>query len=233
MNLDNALIGATGFIGSNLNNRFQFNQTYDSKNIGEIKGRHFNNIYCAAPGATKWQINKNPTSDRLNITSLLKNLESVKCNRFILISTIDVLTFKNPLSYGGNRLFFENKILEIYNNKTMIVRLPGLFGNGLKKNIIYDLQNKNCEFVNLNSSFQWLSVSRFLDFLEKNKNSTGLFELYSESLETKELVLQFFPNLYDLCAYHQRTKYEFKPDNGFFINKEQVIKDLGEFFENK
>lgn len=233
MNLNNGLIGSTGFIGSNLKSRFEFDKIYDSKNISEIRGENFNNLYCAAPGATKWQINKNPTLDLSNITSLLENLKFVNCNRFVLISTIDVLTFDIALSYGGNRLFFENKISEIFYNKTMIVRLPGLFGNGLKKNIIYDLQNKNCEFVNLNSSFQWLSISRFLDFLEKNKNTTGTFELYPEPLETKELVLQFFPNLYDSCPSHQRINYEYKPDNGFFIKKEQVINDLGDFFENK
>ncbi|WP_321004356.1 NAD(P)-dependent oxidoreductase [Eisenbergiella porci] len=76
----------------------------------------------------------------------------IKPQKLVLISTIDV--FKSPLAvyedsaidmdglqpYGYNRRVLENWVRENY-PEALIVRLPGLFGEGIKKNFIYDIIN--------------------------------------------------------------------------------------------
>ena len=83
---------------------------------------------------------------------MINNLKAAKIKKFILISTIDV--YNNPSKvdentiinidklhpYGKNRLYLEKWVKKNYSNY-LIVRLPALFGLGLKKNFIYDLIN--------------------------------------------------------------------------------------------
>ena len=156
MKSNKALIGYSGFVGNNLL-EYDFTHLYNSKNINKITGKRFSLIVCSAPSAEKWKINQDPEKDLENIKNLLETLKTVSCQRFVLISTIDVLTDKSSVSYGGNRLFFENEVQKIF-DKSTIFRLPGLFGNGLKKNIIFDLKKNVTDYVKLDSSFQWLDI---------------------------------------------------------------------------
>lgn len=44
----------------------------------------------------------------------------------------------------------------------MVVRLPGLFGSGLKKNVIFDMVTGNmCDKISPNGVFQWSLLHRF------------------------------------------------------------------------
>ena len=146
------LIGHTGFVGSNLNSQIKFDKKYNSKNIAEIKNQTFDVLYCAGVSAVKWFANQNPEKDILEIKNLIDNLKEVKTKKIILISTIDIYdklenvnedTIPNILSqdtYGKNRYFLENWVKENFEDY-LIIRLPALFGIGLKKNFIYDMMN--------------------------------------------------------------------------------------------
>lgn len=145
----NALIGYTGFVGQNLvgNNE---SELFNSKNILDIKGREYNRVVCAGIRAEKYLANLYPEQDLGSIKELISVLEQVKCKQFILISTIDV--YKNPIdvnekskieieglhAYGLNRYFMEEYVRSNY-DEYLIVRLPALFGKGLKKNFIFDM----------------------------------------------------------------------------------------------
>ncbi|MCQ9628117.1 NAD(P)-dependent oxidoreductase [Cetobacterium somerae] len=147
-----SLIGYTGFVGSNLDLQINFDKKYNSKNISEIRGEEFEELYCAGVSAVKWFANQNPDKDILGINNLIENLKEVKVKRFILISTIDIYDklgevnedsvpdVENQDTYGKNRYFLENWVKENFEDY-LIVRLPALFGDGLKKNFIYDLIN--------------------------------------------------------------------------------------------
>lgn len=146
------LIGYTGFVGGNLNNQINFDKRYNSGNINDIKGENFDIIYCAGVSAVKWFANQNPEKDLLGINSLIENLKTINAKMFVLISTIDIYPeFENinedsipnvekQDAYGKNRFYLENWVKENFKNY-LIVRLPALFGKGLKKNFIYDLLN--------------------------------------------------------------------------------------------
>jgi dTDP-4-dehydrorhamnose reductase len=152
--MSNALIGFSGFVGSTLLKQAPFESLYRSTNIGEIEGRSFDTVVCAGAPAQKWIANREPEADREKIEGLIAHLKSMTCKTFVLISTVDV--FKNPLgvdedtsmdeeglnAYGLHRRLLE-KFVESHFSRHLIVRLPGLVGPGLRKNVIFDFLNDN------------------------------------------------------------------------------------------
>ena len=120
--------------------------------------------------------------------------------------------------------------------------MPGLFGKNLKKNIVYDLlNNKNLRNFNPNDTFQWYDLSRIakdtLDIL-KNKKNKYLYEFYSEPVENKE-ILKIFEKIFkkkfniNNNIIKKKIIYNFKPSNGFFMNKSEILKCLQKFLLNE
>lgn len=183
--MNNALIGYTGFVGGTLLrqrpemflNNSGASGLFRSTNIGDIRGREFDTVVCAGAPAVKWLANKEPEADLAIIQNLIDHLATVKCRRFILISTVDV--YKNPVGvdentvidedglhpYGLHRRMLE-KFVEANFEDHIIFRLPGLVGEGLKKNVIFDMANRTLE-----NSAQVLSQI----------NGAGVFQFYPMS----------------------------------------------------
>lgn len=152
--MPDALIGHSGFVGSTLLRQTRFESRYRSTDIAEIEGRAFGTLVCAGAPAQKWLANREPEQDRARIDELIGHLQTVRCDRFILISTVDVfgqavaVDEDSPVderglhAYGLNRRRLE-RFVEEHFRQHLIVRLPGLVGPGLRKNVIYDLHNAN------------------------------------------------------------------------------------------
>lgn len=152
--MNNALLGFSGFVGGTLLRQTRFDALYRSTNAHEIAGRTFDTVVCAAAPAQKWIANRDPQADWLKIGQLIDNVRSVTARTFVLISTVDV--FKDPVgvdedttiveaglhAYGLHRRRLEAFVQEHF-PQHLIVRLPGLVGPGLRKNVIYDLHNDN------------------------------------------------------------------------------------------
>ncbi|MDH5711961.1 MAG: sugar nucleotide-binding protein, partial [Gammaproteobacteria bacterium] len=146
--MNNALIGYTGFVGSNILEQHPFEELYNSKNFKDMEGKTFGDVACAGISAVKWLANKNPEEDRTKITELKNILSTITADRFILISTIDVYPNTSDgdeqfdcsslpnNAYGTHRLEFEQFCISSFSN-CYIIRLPGLFGTNLKKNVIF------------------------------------------------------------------------------------------------
>lgn len=156
-----ALIGYTGFVGSNLASQFQFNDLYNSKNIDEIKDKEYDLVVCSGVSAVKWLANQEPDNDFNNIEQLKKRLVSCKIKHLVLISTVDIYDNPNDVDedtipdvmkqdyYGKHRYQLEqwasvNPLFQSVN----IIRLPGLFGQNLKKNLIFDIMNPLAKSIN-------------------------------------------------------------------------------------
>jgi nucleoside-diphosphate-sugar epimerase len=152
--MPNALIGFSGFVGSTLLKQKTFTSQYRSVNIGDISGKSFDTVVCAGAPAQKWIANREPEADRQKIEGLIAHLKTVKCKTFILISTVDVFSTAKAVdedtpideshlqAYGLHRRLLE-KFVEGHFHNHLIVRLPGLVGPGLRKNVIYDFLNDN------------------------------------------------------------------------------------------
>ena len=175
--MSKALIGHTGFVGGNLASQVAFDATYNSTNIEAIRGQAYELVVCAgAPGA-KWKANKDPEGDRASIERLMSCLASVSADHAVLISTVDV--YPDPIGvneqtairqdhgspYGRLRLLLEHFVAERF--ESTIVRLPALFGPGLKKNAIYDiLHNHQPEKICQDSVFQFYPTLRLWSDIE-------------------------------------------------------------------
>ncbi|MEG1558358.1 MAG: NAD(P)-dependent oxidoreductase [Oscillospiraceae bacterium] len=148
----NAIVGYTGFVGQNLCMKGRFDALYNSKNIADAYGTAPARLYFCGIGAQKFLANTNPEADLAVIENAIENIKLIKPKSVVLISTIDVyktpdgadedtLTdMENLHAYGKNRLLLEKFVDENFDD-SLIVRLPGLYGKGLKKNFVYDMIN--------------------------------------------------------------------------------------------
>lgn len=147
-----ALVGYTGFVGSNIYAAGTFDAIYNSKNIADAFGTNPDLLVYSGLRAEKYLANNAPEKDWDLILQAETNIERINPKKLVFISTIDV--FKNPVDvdedsavdtvdlqvYGYNRYQMELWVRERYPD-ALIIRLPGLFGQNIKKNFIYDYIN--------------------------------------------------------------------------------------------
>lgn len=247
------LIGSSGFVGSNLAARHAFTDLFRSSNIGEIRGRRYDLLICAGAPAEKWKANQQPEKDRANIDGLIQNLAETRASTAILISTVDVYPVMRGVdesydceslpnhAYGTNRLHLEKAFRSMFAG-AHIMRLPALFGPGLKKNVIYDLLHDNClDAINPGSTFQYYDVTALWDDLGVvQENRLPLVNLVTEPLGTKTIVDTYFPHKqvgpgkgapahYDLRSRHADL---FGGVHGYRFNGEAVLARLGAYIHS-
>ena len=147
-----ALVGYTGFVGSNIYAAGKIDAAYNSKNIEDAYGTCPDLLIYAGLRAEKYLANNAPEKDMELIKQAEENIIKINPKKLVLISTIDV--FKVPKDvdedsaidtedlhpYGYNRYQLELWVRENYPD-ALIIRLPGLFGKNIKKNFIYDYIN--------------------------------------------------------------------------------------------
>lgn len=245
-----ALIGYTGFVGGNLKRQHNFTDFYNSKNFSDMKEQQYSLVVCAGISATKWIANKEPEQDRINIKRLEDVLKTVRVDHFILVSTIDVYPLKKGKNedykcdeitndtYGSHRLSFENFCFENFTNCT-IIRLPALFGKGLKKNVIYDLLNNNrLDMINPKSSFQYYCLENLWKDIQKVVNyEIKIINLFTEPLSTEEVLTHLFPQkkvgkkALSESHYDLHTKYAkyWNKSEPYILTKNEVMKQLSTF----
>lgn len=144
-----ALVGYTGFVGSNIYAKGQIDRAYNSKNIEQAYGLEPDLLIYAGLRAEKYLANNAPKKDLELIEQAKENIRKIAPKKLVLISTVDV--WKEPngkteadtidceglQAYGRNRFLLECWVREQYPD-ALIIRLPGLFGRNIKKNFIYD-----------------------------------------------------------------------------------------------
>ena len=153
MSVTSCLIGHTGFVGSILCRETNFSHLFNSANIDEIGDcPEFDVVVCAAAPGSMFEANRQPDLDLVRIEALMDRLRTVRARRFVLISSIAVLAdmaagydegnaaFQTGLAYGRHRRALEVFCANRFEN-CLTIRLPALFGSGLRKNFIFDLLN--------------------------------------------------------------------------------------------
>lgn len=168
------LIGSTGFVGSTLSDQMTFDAAVHRPTLETVRGAAAELVVCAGMPAAKWRINQDPAADRANMQHLMAVLGSMTAERFLLVSTIDVYADPNgadesvpadlehPQAYGRHRAVFEAFVREQFPD-AVILRLPGLYGRRLRKNLIFDLlQGAHDQYMKVNraSTFQFFDVAR-------------------------------------------------------------------------
>lgn len=218
-----ALVGYTGFVGSNLDHETFFDGRYNSKNIQLAFGTHPDLLVYAGLPAEKYLANKYPEKDLKKILQAEENIKKINPKKLVLISTIDV--FSRPVNvnestavdlhlgdkYGFHRYLLEKWVRENYSD-ALIVRLPGLFGQNIKKNFIYDYIHKipfrldKGTFNNLNNKDATLETYYYL-------NEDGYYQCKTTTQEQEQILKEKFKAL-DFSALKftdSRGIYQFYP----------------------
>ena len=89
-----ALVGYTGFVGSNLAAHGNFDGLYNSKNVKEAYGTNPDILYYSGVPAAKFIANKFPEMDMAIMRGAVENIRKINPKKLVLISTVDV--YKEP-----------------------------------------------------------------------------------------------------------------------------------------
>lgn len=221
--MNNALIGYSGFVGGTLLKQTSFESLYRSNNIAEIKHQSFDLVVCAGAPAQKWIANKEPEADRKKIEDLISHLKTIQCKTFVLISTVDV--FKNSLgvdeetfvdenglhAYGLHRRLLE-KFVENHFPNYLIVRLPGLVGPGLRKNVIYDfLNNNNLQAIESRGVFQFYPmVNLWADIQIALETGLKLVHLTAAPISVADVSMQGFGKSFEQVLVNPPATYDMR-----------------------
>jgi hypothetical protein len=245
------LIGHTGFVGGNLNRQARFAKHYNSRNFRDLGGQGFELLVCAGVSAAKWIANKEPDQDRERIRQLTDVLATVSVEEFILISTIDV--YPEPAvggnedtaidaaansAYGRHRYELEQWAASHF-GRCRIVRLPALFGPGLRKNALFDLLHDNqVHAINPAGIYQWYPVGRLWSDIEiARRANLKLVNLFTQPLPMGRIIESYFPGApvgpsrSGAATYRVETRHArlFGGANGFLMSADACLAEIGRY----
>jgi nucleoside-diphosphate-sugar epimerase len=252
--MTSALVGHTGFVGGNLAAQHRFDAGFNSKTIESIAGRRFDLLVVSGMPAAKWIANGDPAGDLATLDRLWNAIKMVRADVVVVMSTVDV--YPTPVSvdedtpidpsaqqpYGLNRLELERRAAAHF-PRTLSVRLPGLFGPGLKKNAVYDLlHNNETHKIHANGVFQFYNLDRLWDDVQ-TALAAGLtvVNFATEPVSVREVAREAFgldfandpgtkPARYDVRSKHAEV---FGGRGGYLQSREQVFGELRDFVQGE
>ncbi len=250
-----ALIGYSGFVGGNIAAQSQFDILYNSKNIAAIEGQQYDLVVSAANRADMWRINQQAKKDLAEINEFIDHIKKAEIKKLVLISTAAVykktagVDEDSPIKldglppYGANRYHLEKICAQ--NFDTTIIRLPGLFGKGLKKNAIYDLlHNNQVERIHWAAKYQYYNLDNiWRDIKIALNNKLTLVNFATEPVQTKEMAEYCFgikdfdnePEGIKPAAWDIHSKYtKLFGGQGFYLySKTQELRDIKSFVKHE
>lgn len=243
-----ALVGHTGFIGSNLKFLYKSKYNFNTKNLRLINKHKYDLVILCAPSSKMWIANKFPQKDYHNIKKIINILKKTRTKKIVLISTIEVYGKENNKnefskvnkslnsSYGKNRVYLEEFIKNSFSD-SLIIRLPIVYGKNFTKNCIYDLKNKNnVNLLNGNDLIQLYNVKNLkkdIDFCLKKK--IKLINISSKPIKLKFIAKKFFDinlNLFKKSRTMMMRTCVLKKKK-YFYSQKQTINDLKYFLKKK
>ncbi|SDL60021.1 dTDP-4-dehydrorhamnose reductase [Geodermatophilus siccatus] len=165
-----ALVGWSGFVGGSLDQRIAPVARFRSTDVHQLPAVDVDEVVCAGAPAEKWRANAEPEADRAGIHRLMDALDGSRAGSCVLVSTVDVFADSRGVdettpadttqeqAYGRHRAELEEFVRRRFDD-VLVVRLPGMYGPGLKKNLVYDLVHQpGARFAHQDSSFQFYDV---------------------------------------------------------------------------
>ncbi len=216
-----SLVGCTGFVGQNLAASCSFDGLYHSKNIGEAYGTNPEWLVYAGVRAEMFLANRDPQQDRERIGQAIENIKRIRPKYLVLISTISVygeqtcadekteIHTEQLTAYGKNRLYLE-QWAEAEMEHVLIVRLPALYGMGIKKNFIYDYIYRIPALLSRDIYERlWKEHCQLENYYEKQNN--GYYKCRQLGKEEKQYLRAYFQSagFSALDFTDSRSKYQF------------------------
>ncbi|GAA4421586.1 hypothetical protein GCM10023169_14590 [Georgenia halophila] len=254
--MTSALIGHTGFVGSNFALQHEFDDLYNTSNIDSIAGRRYDLVVSAANRADSHRINQAGAEDRAEIQAYVDLLGRVDIRKLVLVSTVSLyppltspdedtpVTEEGLLPYGANRAYQEHALASRFD--TLILRLPQLYGANLKKGIVYDLLNDyRVEHIRPRLEFQHYDLGRvWADTATALEQGLGALNVAPPPVPSETVAREVFGR--DISGQHadvvetpetlgytrdMRTKHAalFGGPDGYLMTVEQELDAIKEF----
>lgn len=246
------LVGSTGFVGGHLARTPEFEQQVHRSDIASIAGLKTDLLVCAGLPAEKWRANQAPDADWANMAALAQVLATVRAERAVLISTIDVYQpalhvdetstpqFDGAGAYGAHRAWFEAFFRARFPD-ALVLRLPALFAPDVRKNLVHDLLHGKADQwagVNPASTFQWFDATRTWAIIERAwGEGISLLNVTSEPVAAQavadlfgaRLTAQSTPAAYDMRSIHAET---LGGRNGYLFTARSVLDGIAALRED-
>jgi nucleoside-diphosphate-sugar epimerase len=248
--MPDALIGHTGFVGGNLAAQHRFDAWYNSKNVEAVRGRRFDTLVVSGMPAAMWVANANPDADRACLDRLWGCVSECRPATVVVVSTVAVYpvptgvdedspideTAQTP--YGRHRLELERRAAAHF-PRVLSVRLPALYGPGLKKNALYDLlHNNQVEKVHADAAYQFYPLGRlWRDIRTALDAGLSVVNLATEPVTMREVGRAAFGRAFDNdpgtapARYDVRTRHAgvFGGRGGYVEDRGRVLAGLAAF----
>lgn len=248
--MPDALIGHTGFVGGNLAAQHRFHAWFNSKNVEAVRGQRFDTLVVSAMPAAMWVANADPDADRATLDRLWDCLAACRAEAVVVVSTVAVYpvtvgvdedtivepTYATP--YGRHRRALECRAAAHF-PRVLTVRLPALYGPGLKKNAVYDLLHDNdTHKIPAAAEYQYYNLNRLWRDV-RTALAAGLecVNLTTAPVSVRDVARAAFGVAFDNdpgtrpAAFDVRTKHAalFGGRDGYLESREQVLAGLKAF----
>lgn len=216
---ERVLVGSTGFVGGNLMAKGRFTKAYHSTDIAQGFGAQNDLVVYAGVPAAMFLANRDPEADLAVMRAARENLRRLAPKKLVLVSSIcvyadsrgkteaDAPTPEGLAAYGANRLRLENWVREDRPD-ALIVRLPALYGLGLKKNFLYDLHTVTPAMLKTEKYAELAEKSELVRTSYTDKGN-GFYALNGRA-EPAALRAWFAQNDFNaLCFTDSRSRYQY------------------------
>ncbi len=243
------ILGCTGLVGQTLYYQMLADGIADeniarfhSSNAAKAPNTSYGILFVCCMPAVKWWANQNPAADKATLEQVLDVVGRIDARTVVLISTIDVIALAegqvndetstnwSTHTYGVHRRLLEEAVTLRWPETSHIIRLPALFGRGLKKNALFDLLNGKDLAVSRDAAFQWYDLARLWnDCWECMIRRFHLVHFVTPPVAMSEIVDRWFPGV--SCASTGNTAYNFTTRHGhdgpYWVGKESVMAEMG------
>jgi len=189
--LNVAVVGANGFVGSNICNTIEESEKYKLIRVTrgdeiQVVAKNADLVIHAANPAGRFKAETNPLNDFMETADkTFQILSQVKDKPFIMLSSLSCRTQLNT-NYGRNRRFCELLVLA---QGGKVVRLGPMFGGERKKDTLHDLLVGRQVYISSETRYAYADVSwvakRIVELLS---SPSGLYEIGARNaISLKEL----------------------------------------------
>lgn len=231
-----ALVGKTGFVGSNLWASGAFSEGWSSKDIQDAYGLKPDVLVYAGVRAEKYLANRDAEADWKQVHTAIDNIHAISPKQLVLISTVDVyprpqdvdedsaISTDDLQPYGRNRYRLEQTIRQDHAD-ALIVRLPALYGRNIKKNFIYDM---------LTIIPHMLSEAKYRELAKQDtrikasyvRQENGFYQCVAAERKDREILKESFQRLgfTALNFTDSRAVYQFYPLQQLWTHIEMALR---------
>lgn len=156
-----ALFGHTGFIGSGVYDVLRAQYEVTGFNSTSFLSRTFDIVINCSGVSSKYHTEKNPLLSYRKELDILVRLQLLSCDKVIHISSVDA---DRDGEYGKLKLWVEERIKKLF-PRWNILRVSGVIGQGLKKNIVFDLMENKPIYLTRDSVLNFISINEIANLV--------------------------------------------------------------------